>query len=254
MNKLKIKVVNQLKDNYSYIIYKTDNSFATIVDPAESQSHINVLKQKNLILEKILITHHHDDHISGIDGLIKIFPNTKIYSPNKLHSFSSKLIKEGNIIRTSINEFVVLETPGHTLDHIILYDSKNKILFSGDTLFRLGCGRVFEGTYDQMYYSLKKINSLDDNTTVYCGHEYTITNLNFLESLLNDNDDLISLRRKIESEIKQLKRSIPFNLGSEKQINPFLNQNSDLAIQLKEKHKFSNIELFTFLRDQKNQF
>lgn len=253
MNKINIKIVNQLKDNYSYILYKIDNNLATIIDPAESQNHLDFLSQNNLILENILITHHHDDHTGGIDGLIKIFPSAKIFSPSKLNSISLNILKEGSVIHTSINELFVFETPGHTLDHIILYDKKNKILFSGDTLFRLGCGRVFEGTYNQMLNSMKKINSLDGDIMVYCGHEYTITNLNFLESLFNNNE-LSSLRNQIESEIATSRRSIPFNLGNEKKFNPFLNQDSALAIKLKKRHNLSETELFAFLRDQKNKF
>ncbi len=201
MKKLNVNIINQLKDNYSYIVYEKDNPNVSIIDPAESQNHINFLKQNNLLLENILITHLHEDHISGIDGLIKFFPSAKIFAPSKLNSFPTSLIKEGDIINTAINEFTVLETPGHTLDHIILHDPHNKILFSGDTLFRLGCGRIFEGTYDQMYNSLKKINLLEDDTTVYCGHEYTITNLSFLENQIDNNEDLLSLRHQIESEL-----------------------------------------------------
>jgi len=254
MNNLNIKIIKQLKDNYSYIIYKNENNTATIIDPAESHDHIDFLYKNNLILEYILITHHHKDHTGGIENLIKQFPFAKIFAPSKLSSNIINIIKEGSIINTNINSFSVIATPGHTLDHIILYDKDNKILFSGDTLFRLGCGRVFEGTYHQMFNSLKKINLLEDNVTIYCGHEYTLSNLSFFESLFENNNELINLRNVIELEIKTNDRSIPFNLGDEKKFNPFLNQNSILSKNLKVEQNFSDIELFSFLRDKKNQF
>ncbi|PPR50255.1 MAG: Hydroxyacylglutathione hydrolase [Alphaproteobacteria bacterium MarineAlpha5_Bin5] len=254
MSNLNIKIIKQLKDNYSYILYKKDNANATIIDPAESYNLIDYLNKNNLILQNILITHHHQDHTGGVEGLIKQFPSTKIFAPSKLELNLVNIIKEGSIINTNINNFSVIETPGHTIDHVILYDKDNKILFSGDTLFRLGCGRVFEGTYNQMYNSLKKINLLEDNTTIYCGHEYTLSNLKFLETVFVNHDELTKLRNILELEIKMNGRTIPFNLANEKKINPFLNQNSILAKKLKVEQKFSDIELFTFLRDKKNQF
>ena len=254
MKNLEIKIINQLKDNYSYIIYNSKNFEAIIIDPADSQSHIDFLKKNNLNLKKVLITHHHEDHTAGIKGLFNEFPNIKIFAPGKINSYKTNLIKEGTIINSNINNFEVYETPGHTLDHVVLYDKENKILFSGDTLFRLGCGRVFEGTYNEMHNSLKKINKLEDDITVYCGHEYTKTNLKFLKSIFIDDEEIIKLEKEINAEIKNSGRSIPFNLGSEKMINPFLNQNCNLAKILKEKHNFSDIELFGFLRDQKNKF
>ena len=254
MKNLEIKIINQLNDNYSYVIYNSKNSEATIIDPAESKGHINYLIKNNLNLNHVLITHHHEDHTAGIKGLISEFPNIKIFAPGKINPYETSLIKEGTVINSNINNFEVYETPGHTLDHVILYDRKNKILFSGDTLFRLGCGRVFEGTYDEMHNSLKKINRLEDDVTVYCGHEYTKTNLKFLKSVFGNENEIINLENEIDTEIENSGRSIPFNLGIEKTVNPFLNQSCNLSKKLKEKHNFSDIELFSFLRDQKNKF
>jgi len=249
-----IKILNQLNDNYSYIIYNSENYEAIIIDPAESLSHINYLRKNNLFLKYILITHHHEDHTSGIKGLIEQFPKTEIFAPIQIKQYKINLVKEETIIRSNINDFIVYETPGHTLDHVVFYDRKNKILFSGDTLFRLGCGRVFEGTYNQMFNSLEKISRLEDETTVYCGHEYTKTNLKFLKSIFGNEKEINKLENEINTEIKNTGRSIPFYLGSEKMINPFLNQNCNLGEKIKEKQDFSNIELFSFLRDKKNKF
>ena len=254
MKNINIKIINQLQDNYSYVIHNYENFEAIIIDPAESGSLIDYLKKNSLNLNYILVTHHHDDHTSGIKGLISEFPNIKIFAPGKIKDYKINLIKEGTIINSSINNFEVYATPGHTLDHVVLYDKKNKILFSGDTLFRLGCGRVFEGTYEEMHNSLKKINKLEDDVLVYCGHEYTKTNLEFLKSIFRNENEITNLENKINTEIQNSGRSIPFNLGIEKKVNPFLSQSCNLAKKLKEKHNFSDIELFSFLRDQKNKF
>ena len=155
---------------------------------------------------------------------------------------------------TSLNKFSIIETPGHTLDHVVLYDSENKVLFSGDTLFRLGCGRIFEGTFNQMYNSLQKIYLLPNNISVYCGHEYTLTNLKFLESILGEKKQLKKIENQIKLELLNYKRSIPFNLGQEKELNPFLNQDSELFKTIKNNNGFCNYELFKFLRDKKDSF
>ena len=254
MNSLSIKIINQLKDNYSYIILKKNHSSAIIIDPAESASHIDFLKKNNFILENIIITHHHSDHTNGVEELKKEYQDAKVYSPSELLNIETTKIIEGDTINTSLNKFSIIETPGHTLDHVVLYDSENKVLFSGDTLFRLGCGRIFEGTFNQMYNSLQKIYLLPNNISVYCGHEYTLTNLKFLESILGEKKKLKKIKNQIKLELLNYKRSIPFNLGLEKELNPFLNQDSELFKTIKNNNGFSNYELFKFLRDKKDSF
>ena len=156
--------------------------------------------------------------------------------------------------KLQLNNFDVIATPGHTLDHIILYDKINALLFSGDTLFHLGCGRIFEGTFEQMYTSLQKINNLPDKTLVYCGHEYTMNNLNFLESIFEEISELKEIRTKIEKKINMSSRTIPFFLGEEKSINPFLNQSSYIFDSFKKNNNLSNFEMFKFIREKKDNF
>ena len=173
---IKIEIINQLKDNYSYLLHN-NNSLGIIVDPADDEKIINVLDSKKLKLECILITHHHSDHTSGALGLIKKFPNAQIYSPAELSSLKINNISNNNKVTTPINEFDIFSAPGHTLDHVVLCDFKNKLLFVGDVLFRLGCGRVFEGTIDQMHDSLNKILNLSDDMKIYCGHELSLIHI-----------------------------------------------------------------------------
>ena len=254
MKNISVKIVPQLKDNYSYILQSNNNSFVVIIDPAEAKPHCNFLQKNNLNLDSIVLTHHHHDHTSGVMDLLKEYPSTKVYSPNKLIGETTNHIKNNDVIKTPLNEFNVITTPGHTLDHIILYDKNNALLFSGDTLFRLGCGRVFEGTLEQMHTSLQKINNLPDNTLVYCGHEYTVTNLYFLESIFDTVTELKEIRTKIIKEINEKSCTIPFVLGQEKKINPFLNQTSDFFSKFKKNNNLSNIEMFRFIREKKDRF
>tara|TARA_Y100000590_G_scaffold402183_1_gene487766 strand:- start:381 stop:1145 length:765 start_codon:yes stop_codon:yes gene_type:complete len=254
MKKINIKIFNQLKDNYSFILESKKSPYVSIIDPAESKIHIDYLKKNNLSLENIFLTHHHDDHVAGVSDLLSIFPNTKVYSPSKLIKSTTDEIKNGMQVKTKINSFHIIETPGHTLDHIILHDKENDIVFCGDTLFRFGCGRVFEGTLDQMYDSLQKINKLPDKTILFCGHEYTINNIKFLESILVNSENLLKARNNVNDEIHKNGRSIPFNLGEEKKLNPFLNQSSSLAKKLKTSLELSDKELFVFLRQKKDIF
>ena len=131
---------------------------------------------------------------------------------------------------------------------------KNEILFSGDTLFRLGCGRVFESTFKIMHKSLIKIRNIKDSTMVYCGHEYTLNNLNFLISIFPNHIDLRSEKKKIKMQISETKSSIPFNLGEEKKINPFLSSKSKYYENFKKNNNFNDFEMFTYLRDTKDHF
>ena len=186
-----VKIIPQLKDNYSFILKSNKNSSVVIIDPAESNYHLKFLKKNNLELNCIFLTHHHKDHTAGVGDLIDKYPDVKIYSPSYLIQSTTNEIKNDNLIHTNINKFRVIETPGHTLDHIILHDSENNLLFCGDTLFRLGCGRIFEGTFDQMHNSLQKINILPNKTKIFCGHEYTENNLKFLKKIFNNTEELI---------------------------------------------------------------
>ena len=254
MKNLSVEVISQLSDNYCYAIYEKDCSSSIVIDPAEAEKIIYFLKEKKLNLEYIFITHHHSDHNSGVLDLIKKYPQVRIYSPSNLFSLPITTISQGDKIKTSINEFEIISTPGHTLDHVILCDHKNNFLFVGDVLFRLGCGRIFEGTLEQMQSSLQKILTFSDDMTVYCGHEYTINNLKFLENIFDKNKILEQIKKKIFEDINSNSKSIPFNLGEEKRCNPFLNQECEMSGEFKQKNKYSNLNFFKFLREKKDYF
>ena len=253
MSLISIKIINQLKDNYSFILYN-NNKDALVIDPAESYPIIQYTNKINLNIKDIFITHHHKDHTNGVDGIIKNFPKANIYSPSSDIKNTRFVLSNNDEVNSHINSFKIISTPGHTLDHIVYYDNHNKILFCGDTLFRLGCGRIFEGTLNQMYSSLQKLNELDDDIIVYCGHEYTLTNLNFLEATLDKKNLYSNIRQKIEGELRLKQKSVPFKIDDEKKYNLFLNQESEVGEIVKKELKLESLGLFKYLREKKDNF
>ena len=250
---MKVEIINQLKDNYSFVLYN-ETLKSCVIDPADSNPILNFALENNLTIEDIFITHHHKDHISGVNSILKAFPEVNIHSPSAQIENTRFVLRDGDEVNSCLNTFRIIKTPGHTLDHIIYYDENNGVLFCGDTLFRLGCGRVFEGTLNEMFNSLKKINELSKNTIIYCGHEYTINNLNFLEKTLKKESAYLTVRNKINDDLNNKGKSVPFLLEDEKQYNLFLNQNSKLGTIIKKELGFTDFELFAYLRKAKDSF
>ena len=250
---MKVEIINQLKDNYSFVLYN-DTLKSCVIDPADSNPILKFALENNLTIEDIFITHHHKDHTSGVKGILNAFPEVNIHSPSAQIENTRFVLRDGDEVNSCLNTFRIIKTPGHTLDHIIYYDKNNGVLFCGDTLFRLGCGRVFEGTLNEMFNSLKKINELSKNTIIYCGHEYTISNLNFLEKTLKKESAYLTVRNKINDDLNNKGKSVPFLLEDEKQYNLFLNQNSKLGTIIKKELGFTDFELFAYLRKAKDSF
>ena len=250
---MKVEIINQLKDNYSFVLFN-DTLKSCVIDPADSNPILNFALENNLTIEDIFITHHHKDHTSGVKGILNAFPEVNIHSPSAQIENTRFVLRDGDEVNSCLNTFRIIKTPGHTLDHIIYYDENNGVLFCGDTLFRLGCGRVFEGTLNEMFNSLKKINELGKNTIIYCGHEYTLSNLNFLEKTLKKESSYLTVRNKINDDLNNKGKSVPFLLEDEKQYNLFLNQNSKLGTIIKKELGFTDFELFAYLRKAKDSF
>ncbi len=250
---MKVEIINQLKDNYSFVLYN-DTLKSCVIDPADSNPILNFALENNLTIEDIFITHHHKDHTSGVKGILNAFPEVNIHSPSAQIENTRFVLRDGDEVNSCLNTFRIIKTPGHTLDHIIYYDENNGVLFCGDTLFRLGCGRVFEGTLNEMFNSLQKINEFDKNTIIYCGHEYTLNNLNFLEKTLKKESSYLTVRNKINDDLNNKGKSIPFLLEDEQRYNLFLNQNSKLGSMIKKELSFTDFELFAYLRKAKDSF
>ena len=186
-----IEIIKALSDNYIYVLHNPINKQTAVIDPGEAQPVIELLEKKGWKLSHIFNTHHHEDHIGGNQKLIDKY-NCKLIAPkydqNRIRNCDHYVL-DGDEIDIIGKKGKVFYTPGHTIGHICYYIESLKILFSGDTLFRLGCGRIFEGTFEQMKDSLDKILNLPDDILVYCGHEYTMTNANFCKSLIYNNDE-----------------------------------------------------------------
>ena len=237
---LSIKPIKALSDNYIWLV--TTNEGSIVIDPGESKQIIDLVKSNEIDLEGILITHHHYDHVGGNLELKKRY-NSKIvgFKEDKDRIPEIDVLVEDNQKWKGENfEAKIYHIPGHTSGHIAFHFFLEKIIFTGDTLFSLGCGRIFEGTYEQMFNSLKKIKELPKDTQIYCGHEYTLQNSKFCESNDPDNSNLKSKIEEIKEKIKNGHPTIPSILSDEMECNIFL--------------KAKDVESFSKLRDLKDNF
>ena len=250
-----IEIIPCLSDNYSYLIHEKKFNTISIVDPSEFKSCDEAIK-KYKKLDFILNTHHHADHVGANLELKKKY-NSKILGSdldkNRIPGIDI-FLKENQKQKIGNLEFEVIFIPGHTKGHIAFFFRKEKIAFTGDTLFSLGCGRVFEGTHEEMFNSLNKIKNLPHDTKIYCGHEYTKTNLNFC--LMYDTTNTLLKEKQVDilKKLNSNQPTIPSTLGQEIETNIFLRCNDPEikhAIGLKDS---SELEVFSKLRDLKDTF
>lgn len=251
---LTIKSIPAFNDNYIWLIHSPDNH-CVVVDPGDATPVLAFLEQEQLELDAILITHHHHDHIGGISELKRRYPNIHIVAPSaEPIPGVSQSVDDGDQVEIFGERFMVLGVPGHTAGHVA-YVGDGK-LFCGDTLFSAGCGRLFEGTAEQMYDSLQKLSALPDETEVYCAHEYTSSNLAFALVAEQDNPHLQRYREEVSRMRAQGISTIPSTLKQEKLINPFL-RCDQLSIKKSVANKAvndSDVETFAALRRWKDEF
>ena len=251
---LTIKSIPAFNDNYIWLIHSPDNH-CVVVDPGDASPVLAFLEQEELELDAILITHHHHDHIGGISELKRRYPNIHIVAPSaEPIPGVSQSVDDGDQVEIFGERFMVLGVPGHTAGHVA-YVGDGK-LFCGDTLFSAGCGRLFEGTPEQMYNSLQKLSALPDETEVYCAHEYTSSNLAFALVAEQDNPHLQRYREEVSRMRAQGISTIPSTLKQEKLINPFLrcDQPSIKKSVANKAVNDSDVETFAALRRWKDEF
>lgn len=250
---LQIIPIPAFKDNYIWLLH--NGIYAIVVDPGDANPVITALSDLNLQLAGILITHHHSDHIGGVDELLTRFPDISIYAPKQeRYSFRHIAVSEPNQVNLpelglSLN---VIDLPGHTLGHIAYY--AEGLLFCGDTLFGAGCGRLFEGTAEQLYHSLQKLAQLPADTKVYCTHEYTLHNIRFALTLEPANHAL--QQRKYDTEVLRdaALPSLPSNIKLELDTNPFLRCFSAEIRSTVQLETATETEIFRTIREMRNHY
>tara|TARA_Y100000741_G_C18159179_1_gene520463 strand:+ start:139 stop:858 length:720 start_codon:yes stop_codon:yes gene_type:complete len=239
---MRVEIIPCLQDNYSYLIIDESNNTACVIDPSEASPVINFLENKNINLKYILNTHHHFDHIGGNKDLKKKFGSIIAgfrEDSNRIPGIDI-LLKNNQTWKAENFVAKIIHIPGHTTGHICFHFFEEKIVFTGDTLFSLGCGKIFEGTYEQMFSSLTKIKSLPKETKIYCGHEYTLNNAKFCIKYDPENKNLQKKIQLIKKQIKNGQPTIPSTIRDELDCNIFL--------------RAKDLKSFSKLRDLKDNF
>ena len=254
MASLEIELVPCLKDNYAYLVHDRDTGLTAIVDPSEPEPVRKALTDRGWKLTHILNTHHHFDHTGGNIPLKEAF-GAKVIGPEKDRDRIPGIdvgVDEQSGWTFGSRSVRVLEIPAHTRAHIAFV--VDDVAFTGDTLFAMGCGRLFEGTPAMMWTSLSKLMRLPDATRVYCGHEYTLNNGRFALTLEPENHDLADRMRAVEAARARSAPTIPSTIGLEKKTNPFLRPGSPEIRRSLNLASADDVAVFAEMRKRKDSF
>ena len=239
---MEIKIINCLEDNFSYLLIDEKSLNACVVDPGEAQPILKYIENNKINLKYILNTHHHHDHIGG-NNILKSKFSAKILAFKDDKERIPKIdifLEDNQIWKDGPFEFKVIHVPGHTSGHICFSFFNEKIIFTGDTLFSLGCGRIFEGSYNDMFNSLSKLKKLSPETKIYFGHEYTLNNSIFCNKFDKNNSELKIKIADIKKKLDKGMPTVPSTIKEELDCNIFL--------------RAKNLKEFSKLRDLKDNF
>ncbi len=245
-----------LNDNYGVLIHDPESGRTASIDAPEAGPILAALEQKGWTLSDILLTHHHADHTQGVPGLKARFPEARVVAPRKEASRIGGLdlaVVEDDVVELGELRAKIIETPGHTAGHIVYWFESEDVLFAGDTLFAMGCGRVFETPPETMWHSLMKLTRLPTETTVYCGHEYTLSNARFALTVDPANPVLAERAATVERLRSDNRPTLPTTLEIELATNPFLRADSPGIKAALGMPDADPTNVFTALRERKNK-
>ncbi len=246
-----------LSDNFGVLLHDPASGATASIDVPEAAPVLAALKERGWTLTHILVTHRHADHVQGIPDVKAAFPQARVIAPageaDRVPMVDAT-VKEGDSLDIGSLRAQVIETPGHTIGHIVYWFDKEHLLFAGDTLFSIGCGRVNEAPMDVMWASLEKLNHLPDETQIYCGHEYTLANGKFALTIEPNNHALKDHLGKMEAKRARGEWTLPSSMGLERAINPFLRA-ADPAVQAQLGMSGAMpAAVFAEIRERKNRF
>ena len=246
-----------LSDNFGVLVHDPETGATAAIDVPEAGPTLAALAEKGWTLTDILVTHRHADHVQGIPDVKKVFPAARVVAPageaDKVPMVSVK-VKEGDVVKVGSLAASVIETPGHTIGHIVYFFDADKLLFAGDTLFSMGCGRVMEAPMGVMWRSLEKIMELPPETKIWCGHEYTVANGRFALTVDPHNSKLAQCLASAEAMRAAGKATLPTTLALELEINPFLRATEPGVQEAVGMAGKSPADVFAEVRERKNRF
>ena len=253
---LNIEIISCLNDNYSYLLYEKETSMVAIIDPSDFNPCDEIINKKYNKLDYILNTHHHFDHVAGNEQLKEKYKSKILgfeLDKDRIPGIDITLKDQQNF-KIGNTSFEVIYIPGHTKGHVAFYFQDEKIVFTGDTLFSLGCGKIFEGTYKQMFNSLNKLKNLPTDTKIYCGHEYTKKNLDFCLKYEKNNKLLLKKLNWINERENKKLPTIPISLEEELNTNIFLRCGNESIKNVLKMNNSPEELIFEKLRNLKDKF